>query len=116
MVWQPLAPDGDDGQEPGKDGLRQDLWGVLILDAFFIEDQLADAGGTLCPTPPQGFQTFTKLPLFYEFLLVLVTARNLRWLYRVLIINNTARQKARALWQSGGQGDHDYWPVGVFEP
>jgi hypothetical protein len=29
--------------------------------------------------PSQGSQTFTNLPKFYRFLLVLVTARNLRW-------------------------------------
>ena len=83
---------------------------------FLLRTNLPMQEALFAQRPSQGFQTFTKLPLFYEFLLVLVTARNLRWLYRVLIINNTARQKARALWQRGGQGDHDDWPVGVFEP
>ena len=60
MVWQPLAPDEEDSQGPGEDGLPQDLWGVRIRDAFFIEDQLADAGGTLCPT------TLSRLPNIHK--------------------------------------------------
>jgi hypothetical protein len=90
MAWQPLAPDEDDRQGPGGDGLRQDLWGVMILDAFFLRTNLPMQEALFAQRPSQGSQTFTKLPLFYEFLLVLVTARNLRWLCMVLIINNTA--------------------------
>jgi hypothetical protein len=43
--------------------------------------------------PSQGSQTFTKLPLFYEFPRVLMTARNLRMLYTDWTINNSAMHK-----------------------
>lgn len=55
-----LGTGAENSLGPEGEGLRQNLWEIMLVDAYFFKDQLADAGGTLCPTTLSRFPNIHK--------------------------------------------------------